>query len=62
MGKVMRRLIISLIIASIMIVSFASAAFAAGNCAEKGNINGDPDQLRDGSCSETCDGPPWLLE
>ena len=60
MSKVARRLAVSLIIASIMIVSFAGAAFAAGNCAENGNINGDPDQLRDGSCSDTCDGPPWL--
>jgi hypothetical protein len=55
MSKVARRLVVSLIIAGIMIVSFASAAFAEGN------------QLRnssyDGSC-ETCDGdgPSWLPE
>jgi len=52
MSKVARRLAVSIIIASIMIVLFAGAAFAEGN------------QLRnssyDGSC-ETCDGdgPSW---
>ena len=62
MSKVARRLAVSLIIALIMIVSFAGAAFAAGRCAENGNINGDLVQDRDGSCSDTCDGPPWLPE
>ena len=55
MSKVARRLVVSLIIAGIMIVSLASAAFAEGN------------QLRnssyDGTC-ETCDGdgPSWFPE
>lgn len=51
MSKVARRLAVSLIIASIMIVSFAGAAFAEGN------------QLRnssyDGSCDCGGDGPTW---
>ncbi len=60
MSKVARRLAVSLIIASIMIVSFAGAAFAGGNGAENENGSGDLLRLRDGSCSDTCDGPTWL--
>jgi len=55
MSKVVRRLAVSLIIASIMIVSFAGAAFAGGNGDDngQGTIIGDPIRDRDGT-GENC--------
>ena len=65
MSKILRLFNVSLLLASIMIASFAGAVFAGGDGDVNGNgtANGDTDRLRDGSCG-TCDGdgPPWLTE
>ena len=64
MSKRIRLLVISLTLAVIMIASFAGAVFAGAYGYGDDNGNGDCEQLRDGSCNDTCDGDsnPWLEE
>jgi len=60
-SKILKVLTMSLLLASIMIASFAGAVFAG----EEGEQKGEPDPLRNCTCEFVdCDGqgPPWATE